>query len=135
MDVYNNLSAKGGFEVVFVSADEDVESFNEYFSKMPWVAVPFSESDTRDKLNDLFKVSGIPHLVLLDEYGKVLSDAGVVVVGDYGAEGYPFTPEHLNELKEQEEEAKRNQSLSSILVSHSRNFVLSANGKEVSLNA
>lgn len=131
VDMYNDVSAKGGFEVVFVSADKDVDSFNEYFSKMPWVAVPFSESDTRDKLNDLFKVSGIPHLVLLDEYGKVLSDEGVVIVGDYGAEGYPFTPEHLNELKEQEEEAKRNQSLSSILVSHSRNFVLSADGKEV----
>lgn len=131
VDVYNDVSAKGGFEVVFVSADKDVESFNEYFSKMPWVAVPFSESDIRDKLNDLFKVSGIPHLVLLDEYGKVLSDKGVVIVGDYGAEGYPFTPEHLNELKEKEEEAKRNQSLSSILVSQSRNFVLSADGKAV----
>ncbi|KAK1403317.1 putative nucleoredoxin 1 [Heracleum sosnowskyi] len=131
VDVYNDVSAKGGFEVVFVSADEDDESFNEYFSKMPWVAIPFSESDTRDKLNDLFKVSGIPHLVLLDEYGKVLSDEGVVTVCEYGAEGYPFTPEHLNELKEQEEEAKRNQSLSSILLSRSRNFVLSADGKTV----
>lgn len=131
VDVYNEVSTKGGFEVVFVSADEDDQSFNEYFSKMPWVAVPFSDSDTRAKLNDLFKVNGIPHLVLLDEYGKLLSDEGVSIIGDYGAEGYPFTSQHLKELKEQEEEAKRNQSLSSLLVSRSRDFVLSADGNTV----
>ena len=126
---------KGGFEVVFVSADKDVESFNEYFFKMPWVVVPFSDSDARDKLKALFKGRGIPHLVLLDGYGKVLSDARVLIISEYGAEVYPHTSQHLKELKEHEEEAERNQSLSSILASRSRDFVLSADGKKVSLNA
>lgn len=131
VEVYNDVSAKGGLEIVFVSADETVESFNEYFSKMPWVAVPFSDSDTRRKVNRLLKVSGIPHLVFLDEYGNVLKDDGVVIINRYGVVGYPFTSQRLEELEEQEEEAKRNQSLSSILVSHPRNFVLSREGKEV----
>ncbi|XP_024993483.1 probable nucleoredoxin 1 [Cynara cardunculus var. scolymus] len=130
VDVYDELVAKGDFEVIFVSADEDVESFNGYFSKMPWLAVPFTDSKTREALDGRFKVKGIPHLVFLDENGKVLSDRGVMLVSEYGAEGYPFTPERVKEIKEQEEEARRNQSLRSILESPSRDFVITANGNK-----
>lgn len=132
MDVYNELAAKGDFEIIFISADEDKESFSGYFSKMPWLAVPFSDSKTREALDGCFKVNGIPHLVFLDENGKVLSDRGVEIIGEYGSEGYPFTPERVKEIKEQEEEAKRNQSLRSILVSPSRDFIIAANGNKVS---
>lgn len=34
-------------EVVFVSNDRDEESFKNYFSKMDWLAVPFSRAATR----------------------------------------------------------------------------------------
>lgn len=131
VDVYNGVSAKGEFEIVFISADEDDESFNEYFSKMPWLAVPFSDSTTRDSLDSLFKVLGIPNLVLLDETGKVLTDGGVEIILEHGVEGYPFTPDRLKELKEQEEAARRDQSLRSILVSQSRDYAISADGKKV----
>lgn len=132
MEVYNELASKGDFEVIFVSADEDEESFSGYFSKMPWLAVPFSDSDARDHLNELFEVNGIPCLMILGEDGKVLSDSGVEIIGEYGVEGYPFSTEKIKELKDQEEAAKRNQSLRSILVSHSRDFVVSSDGKKVS---
>ncbi|KAL8111845.1 hypothetical protein AgCh_019522 [Apium graveolens] len=98
VEVCNDVSAKGGLEIVSVSADETVESFNEYFSKMPWLAVPFSDSDTRHKI---------------------------------WSSGVQFTSQRLKELKEQEEETKRNQSLISILVSHPRDFVISREGKAV----
>ncbi|KAF7123828.1 hypothetical protein RHSIM_Rhsim12G0116600 [Rhododendron simsii] len=71
VEVYNELSPKGDFEIVFVSADRADEAFKGYFSKMPWLAIPFSDSNTRDRLDELFKVMGIPHLVILDENGKV----------------------------------------------------------------
>ncbi|GJW51855.1 probable nucleoredoxin 1 [Tanacetum coccineum] len=45
-DVYNELGDKGDFEIVFFSAHEDEESFNGYFSKMPWLAVPFFDTKT-----------------------------------------------------------------------------------------
>lgn len=134
MDVYNELSPKGDFEIVFVSADEDDESFNGYFSKMPWLAVPFSDSETRSRLDDLFEVRGIPYLVILNENGKVLTGEGVEIIGEYGADGYPFTLERVKEIKEQEEEARRNQSLKSLLVSNLRDFVISTDGKKVSYN-
>ncbi|XP_050206681.1 probable nucleoredoxin 1 [Mercurialis annua] len=134
VEVYSALAPKGDFEIVFLSSDEDDESFQEYFSKMPWLAVPFSDSDTRDRLNDLFKVQGIPHLVILDESGKVVSESGTEIVREYGVQCYPFTAERIKELKELEEEARRNQTLKSILAFESRDYVISSDGKKIPIS-
>lgn len=134
VEVYDELSSNGDFEVVFVSADEDDEAFKSYFSKMPWLAIPFSDSETRSRLDELFNVNGIPHLALLDEAGKVITEDGVDIIRDYGAEGYPFTSERVQELKDQEEEAKNNQSLRSILASRSRDFLISSDGNKIPIS-
>ncbi|XP_073010070.1 LOW QUALITY PROTEIN: probable nucleoredoxin 1 [Typha latifolia] len=130
--VYNELSSKGSnFEVVFVSADKSEDLFDTYFSSMPWLAIPFLDNKTRDHLNDLFEVNGIPTLVILDESGMVVTDDAVEFVSNYGSEGYPFTPEKIASLKEEEEAAKKNQTLRSVLTSPSREFVVSNAGKKV----
>ncbi|KAF8408257.1 hypothetical protein HHK36_007406 [Tetracentron sinense] len=131
VDVYAELIPKGDFEVIFVSLDKNEEAFNGYFSKMPWLAIPFSDSETKDHLKEVFKINGIPHLVILDADGKVLTDEGVGIIGEYRAEGYPFTPERIQEMKDQEAAARREQSLKSILVSPSRDFLISNGGKQV----
>ncbi|KAM0965196.1 hypothetical protein ACFX2C_021138 [Malus domestica] len=131
VEAYNELSPKGDFEIVFISADEDDESFEGYFAKMPWLAFPFSDSEARDRVDELFKVRGIPNLVILGEDGKVLSDSGVEIIQEYGADAYPFTLEKLKELKDEEEAARRDQSLKTILVTRSRNFVISNDGEKV----
>ncbi|KAF8016575.1 hypothetical protein BT93_H1944 [Corymbia citriodora subsp. variegata] len=133
-EVYNELFPRGDLEIIFISADENEESFNGYFSKMPWLAIPFSDSEKRDSLNKLFKVRGIPHLVILDSTGTVSTDSGVEIVREYGVEGHPFTPERIQELKDQEEDAKRNQSLTTLLVYGSRDFVVSSDGKKVPIS-
>ncbi|MQL80144.1 hypothetical protein Taro_012591 [Colocasia esculenta] len=130
-EAYAELSPRG-FKVVFVSADEDEASFQEYFSQMPWLAVPFSDSATRDSLDQAFEVNGIPHLVVLDgSTGRVLTEDGVEIVREYGTEGFPFTSERVAELKEEEAAAKRNQTLYSVLASPSRDFVIKSNGDKV----
>ncbi|KAL6540695.1 hypothetical protein OROMI_024580 [Orobanche minor] len=131
VEVYNELKQKQHFEIVFVSGDEDDKSFNTYFSKMPWLAIPFADSETRSKLDELFSVEGIPHLVILDEDGKLSTDGGVGIVQEHGAEGYPFAAEHVAKLEELEEEAKKNQSLKSLLVSRTRDYVIGSGGKKV----
>jgi len=128
--VYNELLPKGELEVVFLSADEDDESFMGYLSKMPCPAVPFSDSEIRKCLDELFVVKGI----LLDENGKVLTDGGVETILEYGVEGYPLLPKWVKEIKDREEAAKRDQSLKSILLSQSRDFVFAADGRKVSSN-
>ncbi|KAL5723791.1 protein-disulfide reductase [Ranunculus cassubicifolius] len=131
IEVYNELSSKKDFEVVFVSADRDEESFKGYFSKMPWLALPLSDSESRGSLDELFSVNGIPHLVILNASGKILTDDGVSTISNYGAEAHPFTPERIKELEEEEERAKKDQTLSSVLASSSRNFLISNDGNQV----
>ena len=131
VELYSELSPKGDFEIIFVSGDRDEESFNGYFSKMPWLTIPFSDSETRSCLDELFKVMGIPHLVLLDENGKVSTDEGVEIIREYGEDGYPFTPEKIQELKDLEEKARTEQSIKTILVSPSRDFVVTSDGNKV----
>ncbi|KAL2344342.1 hypothetical protein Fmac_005627 [Flemingia macrophylla] len=131
LEVYNEVAAKGDLEVIFVTVDRDDESFNNYFSKMPWLAIPFSDFETRNGLHELFHVRRIPLLALLDETGNVVSEDGVDVICKYGAEGYPFTLARIQQLKYQEEESRRNQSVKTLLVSPSRDFVISSDGKKI----
>ncbi|GJS23638.1 probable nucleoredoxin 1 [Tanacetum coccineum] len=116
IDLYNEFADEGDFEIVFISADKDEESFNGYFSKMPWLAVPFSDTKTREALDGCFKISEIPHIVSLDESGKVLTDT-VMLIG-----------EHVKDFK-----ARENQSLRTILESPSRNYIITANGDKVNV--
>ncbi|KAL4565372.1 hypothetical protein LXL04_029464 [Taraxacum kok-saghyz] len=127
VEVYNELAPNGDLDIVFISADEDLDSFNGYFSKMPWLAVPFSDSKTRESLDKSFKVNGIPHLVFLDENGKLLTDRGVEIISEYGSEAYPFTPERMKEIKDEEEEARKNQSLNRDRKTRITNFQLGSN--------
>lgn len=132
MEAYKELSYRGHHvEIVLVSYDEDDESFNEYFSKMPWLAIPFSDSKGRDELDEVFHMMGIPYLVMIDQSGKVVTQDGVHIIQDYGMEAYPFTPERIAEFKEMEEKHRKEQSLTSILVSQSRDYVISSDGKKV----
>lgn len=141
--IYTELKQKNEeFEVVFVSSDEDEESFNNYFKEMPWLAVPYTDLKTRKLLSNWFEVEGIPTLVILDKQGKTLNTDGMELVYKYGMNAYPFTEGRLKQL-EQEEEAKRAaQTLETLLATEERNFVISKfdqvkvaslNGKTVGL--
>lgn len=131
VEVYNQLRELNNFEIVFVSADEDNEAFDAYFSKMPWLAVPFSDTLKREGLDATFSVSGIPHLIIFDKDGKIVTNEAVEAIQEYEVEAYPFTPQHIEELKKREEAAKANQSLKTLLVTQSRDYLVSADGKKV----
>lgn len=56
-----------GLEIVFVSSDRDPFSFQQYFSSMPWQAIPFENLQfVKQSLNMTYGVRGIPSLVVLD---------------------------------------------------------------------
>mmetsp|Transcript_357 Transcript_357/g.738 ORF Transcript_357/g.738 Transcript_357/m.738 type:complete len:404 (+) Transcript_357:107-1318(+) len=64
-------------EIVFVSADHDINGFKNYYASMPWLAVPF-DSDTRERLMSWMKASGVPKLMCLDgRTGKILESNSV----------------------------------------------------------
>ncbi|URE11145.1 protein-disulfide reductase [Musa troglodytarum] len=131
--VYNQLSSEGrDFEIVFVSCDSCEETFNMYFSDMPWLAVPFADSDTRERLHDHFGsfTEYYPDLLVIYDaaIGMVVNEEGLRAVAKYGVNGYPFTVKRYYEL---EAAAKKEQSLRSLLVSSSRDYLISNDGSKL----
>eukprot|EP00590_Aulacoseira_subarctica_P012074 CAMPEP_0172438622 /NCGR_PEP_ID=MMETSP1064-20121228/72896_1 /TAXON_ID=202472 /ORGANISM="Aulacoseira subarctica , Strain CCAP 1002/5" /LENGTH=986 /DNA_ID=CAMNT_0013187185 /DNA_START=497 /DNA_END=3457 /DNA_ORIENTATION=- len=53
-------------EVVFVSKEKDPALFQGYFSKMPWLAVPFGELFRKESLSSRYGIRGIPAVVVID---------------------------------------------------------------------
>lgn len=72
-EIYKAVTGAGKpWEVVYVSADNDEDEFNEYYETMPWLALPH-EDPRSAALNAYFEVEGIPTLVLVSPEGKVIS--------------------------------------------------------------
>jgi len=94
---YDKMNARRGkkdqFEIVWVSRCRDVNSFGQYFTHMKWLALPPEEAMGKrgQMLGDLLKVKGIPHLVLLDELGNVITyDARNKIPTDRAGIGFPW---------------------------------------------
>ena len=48
VELYHDHNQSGKLvEVIFFSGDQDQDKFNEYFSEMPWIALPFKDSRMR----------------------------------------------------------------------------------------
>eukprot|EP00919_Chromeraceae_sp_WS-2016_P016945 GHVR01040470.1.p1 GENE.GHVR01040470.1~~GHVR01040470.1.p1 ORF type:complete len:148 (+),score=19.43 GHVR01040470.1:153-596(+) len=77
---YTNFKAseKGAqLEIIFVSSDHTDEDFKKYLEEMPWLALPYADRDTKDKLSKKFGIKGIPTLVLLDGVtGELITKGG-----------------------------------------------------------
>jgi len=94
----SDLAAKG-LEVVFVSSDRDEDSFKGYFAEQPWLALPFEDRATKEKLSRKFKVQGIPSLVILDPDGKTITTDGRAAVSqDPTGTEFPWRPVPLKDL-------------------------------------
>ena len=99
---YNSMNKKGKkFEIVLVSGDRTSESFVDYYSKMPWLAVPITVAQqVNAKLGPKYKLKGIPHLVVLDGHDATVYslDGRTKVAQDkYGLE-FPWRPRTLMNL-------------------------------------
>ncbi|GFZ10482.1 hypothetical protein Acr_21g0010810 [Actinidia rufa] len=95
-NTYNQLKTNGSeFEVVFVSSDEDLDAFNNYYASMPWLAVPFSDLESKKALNRRFDVEGIPCLIILQPNSpkdEAMLREGVEIVYRFGTFSWGITP-------------------------------------------
>lgn len=111
IQAYHEIKARdSAFEVVFISSDHDQESFEEYYSSMPWLALPLG--DPRKKsLNQRFKIAGIPSLVAIGPSGRTVTTEARDMIEERGSAAYPFTDAGLlgddddNDEEEDEEGA------------------------------
>ncbi|KAF8377776.1 hypothetical protein HHK36_031161 [Tetracentron sinense] len=126
--IYEQLKGHGfGFEVVYVSSDEDSDAFNSYRACMPWLAIPFSDLVTKKALNRRFDIEGIPCLIILqpsDNEDAETIHEGVELIYRYGVRAFPFTKERLEELEKEEKEKHESQTLTNLLTHPSRDFLL-----------
>jgi len=98
-------------EVVFVSGDNDENSFKEYHKEMTFPAIPYDSVDELD-LNAKFGIQGIPSLVAVDGNGEQINESIDFrsLIAAHGAEAFPLTPERVSKL-EAAERLKAAQSL------------------------
>jgi len=97
---YTKMVAAGKkWDIVFASSDQDKAAFDEYLAEMPWKAFPHGD-ERKDAFDEMFGVSGIPTLVVVDpKTGKVITKGGRGMI-DSDPEGaeFPWHPKPLNEL-------------------------------------
>lgn len=43
-------SGKNNFEIVFISSDNEEDEFKEYYSEMPWLALPYVARDKKVRI-------------------------------------------------------------------------------------
>ena len=82
---YKKVSKKHNFEIVFVSSDRNSKAMQKYMKEagMPWLAIPHGAPQIK-ALQQEFKVSGIPTLIVLDRNGRVVSKSARTDVARHG---------------------------------------------------
>lgn len=67
-------------EIIYMSYDKSIEEFDEYFSKMPFPALPFEKRSLVKKLFKELNVIGVPILKFLNADGEILEDDGQTLI-------------------------------------------------------
>lgn len=147
ISIYNELKTNTttnltAFEIVYVSSDEDSDAFHTYYASMPFLAVPFSDLETKKSLTKKYDVEAIPCLVILqphqghdgnnnntkDDDDVTVLRNGVELIYRYGVQAYPFSKEKLEQLQKEEREKHEKQTLVNLLTNHQRDYVLGQPG-------
>lgn len=99
IEFYNTLKSKSSdTELVFISLDKTETEYNDYTKDMPWLCLPFDKKSESSALANKYKAEGIPHLVIVNENGEVITMEGTSEVND-DPEGkkFPWTPKTFSE--------------------------------------
>jgi len=92
------MKAKGlNFEIIFASSDKDEAAFKEYFGEMPWLALPHGDK-RKEQWSNLFGVSGIPSLAIVDAEGNTITkDGRSAVASDPEGDAFPWHPKPVKD--------------------------------------
>ena len=107
ISIYEEIKVKvDAFEIILISSDRDQSSFDDFFSSMPWLALPLGDK-RKAFLQRTFKITGIPAVVAIGPSGKTITTQARQLLQVHGADAYPFTEEHLKHLDEMIEETAK----------------------------
>lgn len=78
ISMYNEINEKGKkLEVIFFSFDQNEEQYFEYVESMPWISLPFTQTEKRNTLMQKYGVRGIPSLQIVNKKGDAVFDDAV----------------------------------------------------------
>ncbi|KAF8393649.1 hypothetical protein HHK36_021895 [Tetracentron sinense] len=101
---YHKIKAKHhDFEVIFVSLDNDQQSFEDYYFEMPWLVLPYGDK-RENSLKRMLKLTSIPHLVAVGSTGRTLTSKAKELVMFFGPDAYPFNNDRMKEMESRIEE-------------------------------
>jgi len=85
VDFYNKINEKEKkLEIIFISNDQSLQQFEEYYKTMPWCAINYNNDEIRDTIGEAFQINGIPCLLIFDNKGKKLcDDARTIIENNY----------------------------------------------------
>lgn len=84
IDFYNEInSIEKKLEIILVSRDQNKEDFEEYYTQMPWLALPWDDPRIYN-LAEKYNIKGIPVLLVLKKNGEVASKIGKMDVSNEG---------------------------------------------------
>ena len=88
-EFYRSHCVGNNIEILYVSSDRDVPSFEEYFKKMPWLSIPpLNTAELKQQIANQLRISALPTLVVLDVQGNFVTDRAreevSVAIGDAG---------------------------------------------------
>lgn len=87
-----NQKVKNDYEIIFCSLDKSEEDYNEYIANMPWWCLPYATS-TLPKLVASLQATTVPHLVVIDAEGKIITKEGVSALEqDATGSDFPWRP-------------------------------------------
>ena len=87
------------FEIIFISGDEDEDSYNDYRLSMPWIAFEY-ECKASEAIQEMLNFDGLPTMALIGKDGLLKNMKGCnTVKGDPQCENFPWNPLPVYQLK------------------------------------
>lgn len=93
------------FEVIYVPRDKDQESYLTYLQQMPWISIPLDEEQRIINFKQLYKIQGIPSLVVLGSKGELLTLDGRKDIIEKGELAFECWLRKLEEIKASDPDA------------------------------
>ncbi|CAF1079174.1 unnamed protein product [Adineta steineri] len=93
VEFYKTHRKDKNFEIIYISSDQDERTFDDYYKEMPWLKMDFKERKKREKLLKVFKVTGIPALILFDgDTGNIICTNAIeqIQYRDKKGENFPW---------------------------------------------
>lgn len=137
-EAYREIKTKdNACEMIFISVDDFYAEYQSYFdeivSSLQCLALPYNDYVRNMRLNRWFGIRSNSAVIFISSDGHTYRDDALELISTHRGDIYPFTPERFDFLKQQYEETERNQTLASLLVSDTRDYLVSNDGSQVKL--